>query len=467
MRNTPRYVILGGGIAGLAAGLELLKRNAQVTILEKKQRVGGLARTIEIEGFRFDLGGHRFHSNNPQVVAWLKQLLGKDLLQVDRSSRIYTRGKFVDYPLQMPEALSIFPLTTALHMGIGYLQAALSNGDKDERSFQDWVVHRFGDQLFEAFFRPYTEKVWGIPCDQISADWAAMRIGIPSLWEAVKRTIIPYRDAPPTAITRFYYPRSGFGAIPERIADHILKMGGHIHTGSELYQIDTDGDVPLLTARNDRGDILSFAADQVISTIPIPVLLKALPKQTGSDELMARNPLDYRSMICVLLTFDQARISRDHWTYFPGEDFIFGRTHEPKNWSPAMAPGGSTTSLCAEIFTGRDHAHWQTADEQLIANTLNDLVRIGWVDPARVTMTKVVRIPHAYPIYDLHYGEKLIRIKDFLRQWRWLHLLGRTGSFKYMNSDGVIEDVFRFIEQQLPTQQAFVQPLSQEAERWA
>jgi protoporphyrinogen oxidase len=466
MNKTPRYIILGGGIAGLTAGLELLKRNVEVVILEKNPHVGGLARTIEVDGFRFDLGGHRFHSNNPQVVAWLKALLGEDLLQVARSSRIFIGGKFVDYPIQMPGALGIFPIAQALHMGVSYLQAALTNGSGDDISFEDWVVRRFGEKVYDAFFRPYTEKVWGIPCDQLSADWAVTRIGIPSLWQTLKRSIIPYKAPPATAISQFYYPRFGFGTISDRIADFILSLGGQTYTDTELLRIIPEGEQFYVQAQTG-GQPMTFTADHVVSTLPVPTLLKAIPESFGSRAILAANPLDYRSLICVFLMVRKPQISPDHWTYFPGQEIVFGRTHEPKNWSSAMVPDPTMTSLCAEIFTGRGDPFWQETDDTLAAKTLKDLEKIGWVDPALVQKTKVVRSQYAYPIFDLGYAEKLARVTAFLRQWDRLHLVGRTGSFKYMNSDGVIEDVFRFIAQHFPSEQNPVQRLPEEIGRWA
>lgn len=465
MNKTPRYIILGGGIAGLTAGFELLKRNVEVVILEKNLQAGGLARTMEVDGFRFDLGGHRFHSNNTQVVAWLKALLGEDLLQVARASRIFIGGKFVDYPIQMPGALRIFPAAQALHMGVSYLQAALTTAPGDDVSFEDWVVRRFGEKVYDAFFRPYTEKVWGIPCDQISAEWAVTRIGIPSLWQALKRSIIPYKAPPATAISQFYYPRFGFGTISDRIASLILDEGGQIYTDTELLQIIPDGKQFHIQAQTD-GRPITFTADHVVSTLPLPSLLKAIPERFGSHAILAANPLDYRSLICVFLTIRKPQISPDHWTYFPGREFVFGRTHEPKNWSPAMVPDPKMTSLCAEIFTGRGDLLWHQTDDTLVAKTLTDLEKIGWVDPALVEKTKVVRSRYAYPIFDLGYAGKLARVTAFLRQWDRLHLVGRTGSFKYMNSDGVIEDVFRFITQQFPSRLPPIQPLPEEIGRW-
>ncbi|MDK1118598.1 MAG: FAD-dependent oxidoreductase [Anaerolineae bacterium] len=445
MNNRTRYLILGAGIAGLTSGLELIKRDADVVIIEKNNYVGGLAQTVIREGFRFDLGGHRFHSNNPEVVGWLKNLLGEELITVNRSSRIYIGGKFVDYPLQIPGALGIFPMVEAFQMGVSYLRSVLAVNKGEDRSFEDWVVRRFGTKVYDAFFRTYTEKVWGIPCNELSADWAAMRIGIPNLWETFKHSILPYKDPPATAISKFYYPINGFGSIPNRIAEEFISGGGKIFTNTRLDRFVPRADEFVVSVKTGAGENLEFSVDHVISTIPLPVLLEAFPLELGSRNILKNNPLDYRSLICVLITARKAQFSPDNWTYFPEKESIFGRTHEPKNWSLQMTPDSKVTSLCAEIFTGPNEPTWFKSDDWLTQKTIQRLNEIGWLEKEELINNWVIRIPHAYPIYDLGYRDKVERIRDFLQQWKNLHLLGRTGAFKYMNSDGVIEDVFKFI----------------------
>ncbi|UZQ54636.1 FAD-dependent oxidoreductase [Trichothermofontia sichuanensis B231] len=198
------HVVFGGGIAGLTIARELLKQGCHVTVVEKGATVGGLARTFERDGFRFDIGGHRFHSNNPSVVQWLKDLLGADLLTVPRFSHIYLNQQFVDYPIQFPGALTIFSPLKAIQMVSSYLMAKLTERQRRDVSFEDWVIKRYGRALYEVFFQPYTEKVWGIPGDRLSAAWASQRIGIPSMWRAVRHAIFPPQKAPATAISQFY-----------------------------------------------------------------------------------------------------------------------------------------------------------------------------------------------------------------------------------------------------------------------
>jgi protoporphyrinogen oxidase len=321
--------------------------------------------------------------------------------------------------------------------------------------------------MFDAFFRPYTEKVWGVPCDQISADWAEARIGLPSLWQVLRQSIFPPRQPPATAVSRFYYPRTGFGYISERIAEEIRRSGGSIRTGTAVREIRPTGNGFTIRVQDAADRPQTLEAAHVISTIPLSVLLQALPKETGSRKLLAANQLHYRHLICVFLVIDLPKVSPDSWTYFPDRDFIIGRTHEPKNWSRQMVPEPEMTSICAEIYTGPGESHWQMSDEVLVQRTMADLAKIGWVRPQQVKKSAVVRVPFAYPVYDLDYSGKLERTRAFLSKWERLHLVGRTGSFKYLNSDGVIEEIFGFISRLFPADPAGVKPLEEERGRWA
>lgn len=434
------FAVLGGGIAGLTAARELLRRGYRVTLLERAPVVGGLARTLELRGFRFDIGGHRFHSNNPAVLDWLRALLGDDLLSVPRTSHIHLNGRYVDYPLTFPDALTAFTPPQAAHMLASYGRARLLRHGRDDRSFEDWVVNRFGREMYRHFFQPYTEKVWGIPCDALSAAWAAQRIGIPSLARAVKQAFFPPDIAPATAVSRFYYPRYGFGMIPVALADDIARRGGAMLTQAIPQRLEPAAGgwrVCWRPAASGERPVTLYAR-RVVSTIPLGALLRLLPDAPTPD-------LAYRGLIGVFLALDRPRVSADSWTYFPDPALLFGRTHEPKNWSPAMVPHPDMTSLGVEIFAGRDDAVWRQSDAALLARVVTQLSGLGWLRPEEVIHGRVLRVPHAYPIYRVGYEQTLTAVLAWLARFAGLHLVGRTGSFRYMNSDGVIEDVFRFL----------------------
>lgn len=461
------YVVLGGGIAGLTIARELLKQGCQVTLVEKSAVVGGLARTFERDGFRFDIGGHRFHSNNPSVVQWLKDLLGTDLLTVPRLSHIYLNQQFVDYPIQFPGALTIFSPLEAAQMVSSYLMAKLTERQRWDVSFEDWVIKRYGRALYEVFFQPYTEKVWGIAGDRLSAAWASQRIGIPSMWRAVRHAIFPPQNAPATAISQFYYPREGFGLIPETLRQEITRLGGTLYTSttvSKLVPLASGGFEVTLCHGNEHRQTIT--GDQVISTIPLNYLLAAIPAELGSREVLAQYDLEYRDLICLFLVIDKPQVSQDSWTYFPDRNLMFGRTHEPKNWSPAMIPDDRYTSLAVEIFASRGEPTWQMSDEAIADTVVSQMHEIGWVSKPDVLKSWVLRVPYAYPVYTIGYQEKLQQVKDYLGQWPNLHLLGRTGSFRYMNSDGVIEDVFRLMAELFPADPRAVRSLASATGRW-
>lgn len=450
MKNTSskqHFVILGGGIAGLATAKELLKRGQQVTVIEKGQMVGGLARTFQQDGFRFDIGGHRFHSNNLAVVQWVKDLLKADLLTVPRISHIHLEGQFVNYPLQFPQSLSIFSPMQALQMGSSYLMAKIARNGHADVSFEDWVVKRFGRAMYSVFFEPYTQKVWGINCNQLSAAWASQRIGIPSMWQALKEVFIPSKNTLGTTITSFYYPRQGFGMIAQALAADIETEGGKIYTHTVLHQLEplATGGFKVVVA-DDKGNTNTLNADKLVSTIPLNALLQAIPSNFDSQKILNAFSLDYRDLICLFIALNKKQVSKDSWTYFPNKNLIFGRTHEPKNWSVEMVPDDSYTSLAVEIYASRGEAVWHTSDEAILDKVVAQMDDIGWIKQKDIYKSWVLRVPYAYPIYRVGYEEKLQAVKNYLAQWPDLYLVGRTGSFKYMNSDGVIEDVFGFIK---------------------
>ncbi|NOX60923.1 MAG: FAD-dependent oxidoreductase [Chloroflexi bacterium] len=452
-------IILGGGVAGLATGLELIRRGRRVTVIEKGERVGGLARTLVYGDFRFDIGGHRFHSHKPEIIAWIKELMGADLLRVPRISHIYLQNKFVDYPLRFPNALSIFSPPQAARILASYGAAALRrrlNGRKKDVSFEDWVVHRFGRAMFDVFFGPYTEKVWGISCQELSADWAAQRISLPSLTEAVKRAIAPGAEPPSTIISHFWYPRAGFGMIPDRMSEEIERLGGRVLTSASVAALEPRSDGGWRVHVQERDGVQRLTGDRVISSIPLHYLLAALPPESGAADIARRFSLSYRDMVLLFLALKIPRVSEDSWTYFPQTELLCGRTHEPRNWSAEMAPEGRT-SLAAEVFTSRGEATWEMSDEQLVARAVREFEEIGFLPPHSLMDAWVLRVPYAYPVYYIGYAEKVRRVREFLdAAFPDLHLVGRTGSFRYMNSDGVIEDALALTDYLTGTRHEYV-----------
>lgn len=440
------FIVLGGGLAGLTFAWEATRRGKQVVVLERGAQVGGLARTLTFGDYRFDIGGHRFVSKWPHITEWVLELMGDDMLKVPRRSRIHLNGRFVNYPLEMPNALTAFSLPKALHVVASYLKTRfLSTNHQEALSFEDWVVHRFGRALYEIYFRPYTEKVWGIPCTELSADWASQRIKLPSLGTAVKGSLLGATAPPGTLVSRFHYPRLGIGMIPDRLARQTEATGrGTIHLSAEVCRLENDDEDGWRVHYRQDGERKHVTGQKVISTIPLVDLVEMLPDVDGVPPAPYR-ALSYRSLTCVFLSVDSSQISSDTWTYFPEPELTVGRTHEPPNWSRDMAPPDST-SLCVEIFCTEGDDVWRREDEELVNAVLQDLDGLGFLARERVQDSWVHRVADAYPVYHVGYADILHQVRDYLTRWSSLHLTGRTGSFEYMNMDKVIKEALRLAE---------------------
>lgn len=430
--SAPRSaLILGGGLAGLTCAHELAQKGVPVTVLEKLPAVGGLARNVTHRDAGFDLGGHRFFSADPRLIQWLHDLAGDELLQVPRKSRILMGGKFFDYPLRTANAIAGFGLQDTYRILADYTEAAFRRALSSDAdiSFADWVLHRFGRRLYDLYFRPYTEKVWGMPCEQISADWAAQRIQLLSLTDAVWQAVRPGRNAPKTYAQDFWYPKSGIGILGERLAQRVRDLGGVIHTGRAVERITRRGSrVTSVTAGGEK-----FNADIVISTLPLNLLGKMIG--APADAVSA---LRYRAIRCVYLLLDTEQVTDDTWLYFPEADIVFGRSHEPPNWSRQLAPAQGT-SLCLEVFCHQGDEQWSRPENELADACVADLDRLGLVKPAQVADAFSVQVPDAYPVFHVGYKKPLRAVTESIDRIDNLFPLGRTGAYLYHNMDQVVE----------------------------
>jgi protoporphyrinogen oxidase len=286
------------------------------------------------------------------------------------------------------------------------------------------------------------------------------------MWRAIKHAIVPPKEMIRTAVTQFYYPRQGFGMIADALARDIKVLGGEIHTRTALHKLVPGETGAKVTVKHADGSLSTIDADQVVSTIPLNFLLASIPEELGSAEVLSKYQLEYRDVICLFLALKRDKVSNDSWTYFPEKKLIFGRTHEPKNWSPEMVPGPEFTSLVVEIFSTRGEPVWEMTDQEIVSRVVEQMHEIGWIRRTDLHKSWVQRIPFAYPVYRVGYEEKLQQVRDYLGQWSGLHLVGRTGSFRYMNSDGVVEDVFRFMSELFPEQAPDVNGLLAQEGRW-
>jgi protoporphyrinogen oxidase len=431
-------LILGGGLAGLAAGWALTQAGRRVQVLEGGGTVGGLARTIERDGFRFDLGGHRFLTSDARVERLVRELLGDELITVPRASRIYLRGKWVEYPLKPRSALFALGLLTSAAILLGYASASVARRlrPKPLVSLEDWVVAQFGRPLFNLYFRDYSEKLWGIGCRDISAEWMAQRVQGLSLGAAIRRALLKRGPALPTLADRFLYPRLGIGRIAERLRDEI-ERSSPIATGTRVVRMRHDGRrIEGVTVR--RGDqVHELRGEAFLSTIPLTQLIQALSPHAPVDVRAAAARLRYRDLVVVAVMLERERVTDQTWIYFPGKDIPFGRLHEPTNWSAAMAPPGRTL-LVTERFCFRGDATWNASDAELIDATVHHLEKLGFIRRHEVCDGMVVRIPAAYPLFEVGYQERSRILSDYLERFENLQVAGRGGLFRYYNMDQAI-----------------------------
>ena len=433
-------MIIGAGPAGLSAAYELGKLGLGATVFEADEHVGGLSRTLNYGGYRFDIGGHRFLSKLPLINEIWHEILGDDFLLRPRQSRIYYRGKFFDYPLKPLNALSGLGPLDGFLIVLSYARAQLRRTDAED-SFEQWVTNRFGRRLYEIFFKTYTEKVWGIPCSEISADWATQRIRNLSLGGALRNALFGHqrgRDGQViTSLTeQFHYPRFGPGMMWERCAERVEQAGGRVMCGVRVERIRHDGGrIECVHVRAAGGETMEVPTPHVISTMPVRDLINALDPEPPEAVRRAANQLRYRDYLTVVLILRRANVFPDNWIYIHSPEVKLGRIQNYKNWSPEMVPDPAYTSLGLEYFLWEKDPEWTWPDEQLVEAGIRDCARIGIVSPNEVEDGTVLRVPKAYPVYDQGYRDSLAVVRQYVQGLRNLQLVGRNGQHHYNNQD--------------------------------
>lgn len=435
-----RALIIGAGPAGLTAAYELSKLGLNPTTIEADDQVGGLSRTVNYRGYRFDIGGHRFFSKIPLINELWEEMLGEDFLVRPRLSRIYYRERFFDYPLKAVNALTNLGPVEAFLIGLSYTKARLFP-HAEETNLEQWVSNRFGDRLYRIFFKTYTEKVWGIPCNEISADWAAQRIKNLSLREAIRNALVGSgRGADgqliTTLIDQFNYPRFGPGMMWERCRDLLATRGHETVGGVRVERVrHRNGRVERVCGRTSGGELAEFGAEHFISTMPLRELIHALDPPPPQEVIEAANRLRYRDYLTVVLIVKRESVFPDNWIYIHSPEVKMGRIQNYKNWSPEMAPDPACTSLGLEYFLWEQDEEWEWPQERLIELGVKECARIGIVEPDEVEDGTVVRMKKAYPVYDPNYHESLAIIRNYLESFSNLQTVGRNGLHRYNNQD--------------------------------
>ena len=445
MSTHANVFVVGAGPAGLTAAYCLTKEDPSVIVIEKDPTyVGGISRTVEYNGFMFDIGGHRFFSRSKEVVDLWKEILPDDFIERPRLSRIYYGGNYYSYPLSAFEALSNLGIFTSAACMLSFAYAKLMPIDAP-KNFHEWVRNQFGEKLFSIFFKTYTEKVWGMSCDDISADWAAQRIkgldlGV-AVMNALKKALRPAgkpksgESVVKTLIESFQYPRRGPGMMWEAASRKIQKRGGKVLKGRELQRLSYDPADKLwhIEVSCTDGSRESYTAHHVISSAPVRELVEKITP-TPISRLHARE-LKYRDFLTVALMVRKPDLFPDNWIYIHDPSVKVGRVQNFRSWSPAMVqPGMSCLGL--EYFCFEGDGLWSASDEELIALAKREIAEIGLIAESDVADACVVRQPKAYPVYDESYRENVATVRYDLEQlYPTLHLVGRNGMHKYNNQD--------------------------------
>jgi protoporphyrinogen oxidase len=425
--------VLGAGPAGLTAAHALALRGERGVVFEADGTVGGISKTVEFEGFRFDLGGHRFFTKLRPIERLWNEMLGDEFLTRPRLSRIYTRGKFFAYPLVARDVVSRFGVRNAALCALSYLWH-LPRRRADVHTFEEWVTTRFGKRLYDVFFRSYTEKVWGIPGSQIRSLWAAQRIKNFSLGKAILSMLGLGRKNVTTLIEEFKYPRRGPGQMWESFQESVEQSGIPVRLNHRVVGIKhEDGHVRSILVRTNSHEE-EHVVDGLLSSLPLKDLVFSLEPAPPPEVLEAARKLRYRGLCLVALMTDEPEPFPDNWIYLHDPETRAGRVQNFGAWSPDMVRDGKTC-LGVEYFCFEDDDLWRMPEEEIVELAKAELARIGLLDPDRVFDGVKVLVPKAYPMYDLEYEASVRTIRAYLETFENLHTFGRNGLHRYNNQD--------------------------------
>lgn len=439
-KKAKKVVILGGGLAGLAAGYELAKRGIKVVVIEKWEQVGGLARTIEINGFRFDTGPHRWYTKNNMVNKWMLDLLGEEVVKVPRLTRIYFDKKFFYYPIRLVNALFGIGLWQAIRAVVDYVFARIKSRifKQNLLTMEDGYINQFGKTLYEIFFKRYSEKLWGEDCRNISIDWVGQRTRGLNILTLIKETLFKSRNIV-SLVDEFSYPKRGVGRLAEKMVEEIKKLDGEIWTGTEVVKIIHNKEKIISVEVRDKKGKKSLRGDYFISSIPLSDLVKRLVPQIERKIISLAGKLRYRDEVQIALFVKKSHITKDTWIYVHPKEIPFMRVMEMDNWTDKLSPKGTTT-LVFEIACNQGDSLWRKTDKEII-----DLVTEAYIREFRLIKRNDViggfvhRVPKEYPVYHLGYNKDVGQIKKFLEKFNNLQLVGRNGTFRYNNMDHSVE----------------------------
>ncbi|MBL0708756.1 MAG: FAD-dependent oxidoreductase [Sulfurimonas sp.] len=422
-------VIIGGGVAGLIAGIELVKNAKSVTILEKEPIVGGQCKTevlkVGDDEFRFDYGGHRFITNNQKLLDFVEDILDDDLLSAQRSSVILHQGRVYQYPLNLKNLLRVAPLKLLLGATIDTLKIVFKMTKKDDTNFKTWISSRFGTSLYDNFFAPYTQKLWGVKPELLSSDWAGQRISLMDLKDVLKKLFARGEKTARTYARSYRYPKYGFGQLPLRMAKKFEELGGKIYTDEEVDSFDiADNKIEMIYTKNH-----TFQAKQIISTMPLNEM---------SQKLGFNSELKFRSLRFLCLGLDIENFSPHTWQYVSDYNLLPTRIQEPKRRSPFMSPA-SKSSIMLEIPCNKDDEIWKMNDEKLLEIVKKDLNKLNFNIEENIIDYFSFTTEHAYTMMDIDYNKRRDKTIKFLDRFENLTMAGRQGTFRYIFLDTAME----------------------------
>ena len=436
-------LVLGGGPAGLTAGYVLGKAGGHAIVVEAEDQVGGLAKTVEVDGYRFDLGGHRFFTKSVEVDALWHKVLGEEFLLRPRMSRIYWNQRYLDYPLRGPDVIRKLGAVELTRCMASYIRAAARRNKRDE-SFEDWVSNRFGRRLFELFFKSYTEKLWGVPTTEIRAEWAAQRIKGLSFFSAARAAFFGNKgNKVKSLISEFHYPRFGPGQMWEAMSDAIEEDGGEVRTCAPVERLEIAGD---RVVEVEAGGVSYTFPDAVISSLPLRTVVELATPPAPPEVREAARGLRYRDFLTVALVVDGEDLFPDNWIYIHEPGVRVGRIQNYRSWSPWMVPDPDKACVGLEFFCFAGDDLWTMSDDDLVDLAAAELEQLGLAVRSKVERGFVTRVPKAYPIYDTDYAERVATIRGWLERIENLQQVGRNGLHRYNNSDHSMLTAMRAVD---------------------